>query len=108
MISTPPIVNEAGNISIHNREGARLSVFFETELGVARTMTGLTVAMLLATSPVRRLVLNDGAVLNEKVWIIAPEQFADLIDKRIDFALRDESTTDMPIIWRGYILVQGF
>jgi hypothetical protein len=104
--ATPSIITEEGNIRIHNQEGARIPIFFEDENGDPRVMGGVTVAFI-GEHGFRR-VLEEGVAANEKVLKLRPGDFADQVDKMFEFVVRDESIEEMPTLWRGRVIVEGW
>lgn len=106
MINTPGILMDDGSLRIHNREGARIPVFFEDEFGNPRNMTQATVVFLSEHD--HRIVLEPGLAPNEMVLHIAPGQFSLFVDKIFEFIVRDETVVEMPAIWRGKVIVEGW
>lgn len=106
MINTPGILTDDGNIRIHNREGARIPIFFEDEFGNPRNMSNAVVVFIAEHA--YRIVLEPGVAPNEKVLKIVPEQFSAHVDKMFEFVVREETVSEMPSVWRGKVIVEGW
>jgi hypothetical protein len=106
VIETPAVLTDTGDIRLHNREGCRIPMFFQDDAGNDRVMTGLVVAFL--TEHDTRIELLPGVATNELVLMIAPGAFSAYIGQKFSFVVRDESVAEMPVVWRGDVIVEGW
>lgn len=99
------VVNEDGNLRVHNRVGYAVSVFFEGDSGTPRDVTSAEIVFL---SQAGNITLIQGVASNEKVLVIQPEMFTQWLNKKFEFVLRDNSLPEKPPVWSGNVIVRGW
>jgi hypothetical protein len=105
--STPPIVNEDGNILLHNQEGVRIPIKFTDAQGAPRNMSSIVVSFRTKLGKVKNLVAGE---TTDTLYLeFLPEEFGALyLGKAVDFIVREESVPEKPLVWTGKVLVSGW
>jgi hypothetical protein len=108
MINMPAVITETGDIRFHAKEGVRIPISFQNEDGTPRDMTveGTSVKFYVEGFPTITLVA--GATSDELVLLIPQGTYNDLVDKKAEFALVDETATPPNLEWSGTLMVTGF
>jgi hypothetical protein len=106
VINTPAVVTEQGDIRLHNREGARLPLYFQNEDGGPRDMTNAVVTFM--TSAGFSKALTPGIEPNELLLVLEPLELADHLNAKAEFIVQDESMPECPVIWQGHMMVTGW
>lgn len=106
MINMPSSITESGDILLHAKEGLRVPVNFQSEDGTPRDMTGTTVSFFVKGGPT--IALTPGSTLDELVLVIPQGAYNALLNKRVEFALVDQTGTPANLLWSGTLTVTGF
>lgn len=106
MINTPALVTEQGDIRIHNREGGKIVVAFNSAEGTPRNMRNSTV--VFETSKGFRKNLVPGTAPEEVVLQLDPMELMGHLNNVADFVVRDETTPEKAVVWQGHITVTGW
>lgn len=106
MINMPSPITESGDILLHAKEGLRIPVSFQNLDGTPRDMTGTTVKFYIKGGPT--ILLGLGSTPDELVILIEKGACNALLNKRVDFALVEETVDPPSLLWSGIITVGGF
>jgi hypothetical protein len=104
--STPPFVTPDGDLSVHNKSGAVLTMAFTNDDGTARDVSSDTIAFITSTGD--RIVLTNGTTADVKILTIAANQLSANLNKQVLFVIVDESSTPQEALWEGRLVIRGF
>lgn len=102
-----PVIDQQGDISIHNQQGVQIVLdFADPVTGTPKVMTGRTVWFEVSNGT--RIALTAGATTNTMVLTITQGQFAAVVDQLLKFVILDETTSPHELYWEGQLTVRGW
>lgn len=107
MKTLPPIVDDDGNINLHGRQGAVITVKFTNDDGTARNMSGRTLTFECGTS--LNITLTNGSTTDERILTLANSDVKSIFAlKNRDFVVLDYTAAVPTPLWAGTVYVQGW
>lgn len=101
-----PLVDQQGNIAIHGRSGASMTLKFQLADGQPRNVSGASI--FFEVHNVLRVALGAGQTNDERTLILSRAQVALLSGAPRIFDFVDESGTVPEVFWSGNVRVFGF
>lgn len=107
MKSLPDLVDENGDINLHGRQGAVITIPFVNDDGTARDVSASTMVFECGTA--LNIPLTNGGAANEKVLTISNADVKTMFAlKDRQFVVMDNSTGVATPQWMGTVHVYGW
>lgn len=102
----PAVVDRDGNLVLHARGGAVLTVDFTDAAGAARDVSALT--LWFEIDGVCRVTCANGAANSQRIVTLTRAHVQAIgVNGKAAFSLVDETSTPI-VLWAGFARVQGF
>ncbi len=101
-----PLVDRSGDIAVHGRSGASLTLTFQLADGSPRNVAGLS--MFFEIEDALRVSLGSGQTPDARALILTQAQFLLVAGRPRQFAFLDESGTVPEVFWSGNIRLFGY
>ena len=101
-----PLVDQLGDIAIHGRSGASLTLSFQLADGSARNVAGLS--MFFEVEGALRVSLGAGVTNDQRTLVLTRAQVLAVAGQPRSFAFLDESGTVPEVFWSGKIRLFGY
>lgn len=107
MKSLPPVVDEDGNINLHGRQGAVITLPFVNDDGSPRNVSA--VSMMWECGPSINIALTNGSSSDKKTLTITNANVKTIQSgNNREFVLLDNSAAQPTPLWMGTVFIHGW